>query len=96
MNKGSVFYILSDPESKEQKFKVGITDDSGYRTSIPNVKIEYLIYTDKNKLIEDFTLQYYKDFRDLNHEWIYKVNLNDLIFFVENQCKILSIDFTFI
>jgi hypothetical protein len=84
---GPCFYIISDIDSKTVRYKIGIDDTSinerlrTYRTSIPGTKLEFLIYTDKNRLIEQSILQRYEDSTGnyTNHEWIFNVEVDKLI-----------------
>lgn len=91
--KGPVIYIVSDPDSKTKKWKLGVTDDfnsrlSQYRTSIPNVWVNFLMYTYKNSYIEYGILSRFEEKRKpyVNHEWIYNVEVSDII----NSIKTLA------
>lgn len=84
--KGPCFYIISDTDSVTTKYKVGIDNEDinvrlqTYRTSIPSTKLEYLVYTKSNKLLEDCILQKFSNNREyINREWIYRVEINQLI-----------------
>ena len=84
---GPCFYIISDIDSETVRYKIGIDDTSinerlrTYRTSIPGTKLEFLIYTDKNRLIEQSILQRYEDSTGnyANHEWIFNVEVDKLV-----------------
>jgi hypothetical protein len=85
-NKGPVFYIISDLESNKIKYKIGIDNIdinvrlAQHRTTMPSAKLEYLLYTDKCGLIEQIMLTRFESKRYYNnHEWIYDVNINELI-----------------
>jgi hypothetical protein len=68
------------------KYKVGIDCEninvrlSQHRSTTPAIKLEFLMYTDKNTLIETNMLERYKGKRkELNHEWIFNLDLSHLI-----------------
>ncbi len=70
--KGNCFYILNNPDNKI-KFKVGFSGNinnrlNTTRTSIPDIKIIYLVYLDEAKLLEGAILEKYSGNRIPNHE----------------------------
>lgn len=85
--KGPVFYIISDLDSVTKKYKVGIDHVDvnirlqQHRTTMPSVKLNFLVYTDKNSIIEQVMLTKFDGCRKnhLNHEWIMEVDLDVLI-----------------
>jgi hypothetical protein len=97
----NALYIISDNDSKVNKYKIGICNDindrlSNYRTSIPSLKLEYLIYTKNNKLIEDAMLHKFAEFRKLylNHEWIFELSLETIVNSIETLINFLVISHT--
>lgn len=100
--KGPCFYIISDGDSTALKYKVGIDNKDintrlrQYRTSIPATKLEFLVYTDDNKLIEDNVLRRYLEKRKKykNHEWIYDMEVIHIIESVKTIINFTGIDFT--
>lgn len=84
--KGPVFYIVSDGDkelcskdcTRKYRYKVGIDNKDintrlrQYRTSIPHTKLEFLMYTEDNSLIEKGVLTKFKNrlLPYFNHEWI--------------------------
>lgn len=100
--KGPVFYVISDTDSSTTRYKVGIDSVDfnarlvTHRTSIPSLKVDYLIYSDKNGLIESAILERYKENRKLylNHEWIYDIELTHLIDSVQKLVDFLGIEAT--
>ncbi len=63
-----------------------------HRSITPGVKIEYLCYTDKCVLIEEAILQKYeKNRKYLNHEWIYDVDIKDIIVSVKTLINFLEL-----
>jgi prophage antirepressor-like protein len=95
--KKDCFYIVENDWVKTQYYKIGMTDDINdrlqtYRTAMPNVKIRYLIFTNKNKLVEDMVkARYESDFIYLNHEYIHNVKLSDIILSITKLVKYLRI-----
>ena len=100
--KGPCFYIISDGDSSVVKYKVGIDNVDinsrlkQYRTSIVSTKIEFLIYTDFNKVIEEMMLKRYdnKKKKYKNHEWIFDIEINHLIDSVKSICSFVGTDYT--
>jgi len=100
--KGPCFYIISDGDSTALKYKVGIDNKDintrlrQYRTSIPATKLEFLVYTDDNKLIEDNVLRRYLEKRKKykNHEWIYDMEVSHIIDSVMTTINHLGINYT--
>ena len=91
--KGKIFYIISDGDTENLKYKVGIDDVDinirlqQHRTTLPNLKLHYLVYTNRNKLLEDYILSRHESFRKefLNHEWLYNIDLS----IIKESCKSL-------
>ena len=100
--KGPVFYIISDCDSKSNKYKVGIEGVDvnvrlqQHRSTTPAIRLEYLVYTDKNGLLEAAMLERFRDSRTpfQNHEWIYNVDLKHIIRSVGTLIDFLGIDVT--
>ena len=101
-NKGPIFYIISDGDSKSLKYKVGIDDVDinarlqQHRTSIPNLTVNYLIYTHDNRDLESAVLKRHKNARRpyMNHEWIFDTNLNSIIDSVQTFLKFIGSEYT--
>ena len=100
--KGPAFYIISDIDSSTMRYKVGIDHVdinvrlAQHRTSIPALKLDYLLYTNKNNLIESIMLERYKNKRKpyQNHEWIYEVELTHIIDSIQTVINFMDIEFT--
>jgi hypothetical protein len=97
--KGSAFYIISDIESSCKKFKVGIDGEdinlrmAQHRSTMPACRLEFLCYTESNKIIEDGMLKRYEKYRKfLNHEWIYDIDINHIMNSVETFTNFLAIE----
>jgi prophage antirepressor-like protein len=108
--KGSCLYIISDSESclctdgcvRKNKYKIGIEGTNinrrlqEHRTSIPTLRIDYLIYTEDSLYIETSVLKKFKDrltpFQ--NHEWFYGVKFENMIEFIESFCDMMNIEHT--
>jgi hypothetical protein len=101
--KGPVFYIISDLDASTKKYKVGIDHVDinirlqQHRTSIPSTKLNFLVYTDKNSLIEKVILTKFEKCRKnhLNHEWIIDVDLEVLISSVKSIIDFSNLDVTY-
>lgn len=99
--KGPIFYIISDGTSKNQ-YKVGIDDVdinvrlAQHRTSLPNLKIHFLVYTKDNKDLENIVLKRHKEARKLflNHEWLFDTELVDIVDSVKTLLGFISSDYT--
>jgi hypothetical protein len=98
---GPVFYIISDNDSKTAKFKPGIEGSdinrrlAEHRSTTPEIKLEYLIYTKDNILLEKNILKRYNVKRTYqNHEWIYEVTREHLIDSVKVLLEFLNIEHT--
>jgi len=69
-------YLLKDPDHKTEKYKLGRTEDinqrlKSYRTTCPNIKICYLVYTsDDDKLEELIKYKFRNELEESAHEWI--------------------------
>lgn len=100
--KGPVFYVISDPDSQVKRYKIGIANDdfnerlSQYRTSIPNIRVNYLVYTEKNNTVEQSLLSRYEYARKphLNHEWLHDVALDQIISSCNTLLEFISADHT--
>jgi hypothetical protein len=98
---GPAFYIISDGDSKSIKYKPGIDDFdinvrlAQHRSTTPSIKLEFLIYTDKNGLIEKAMLEKYRAQRDFqNHEWIFDIDVSQIISSVRTLIDFLVIEHT--
>ena len=100
--KGPVFYIISDGDSKSLKYKVGIDEVdinvrlAQHRSTTPQIRLEYLLYTDKCGLIESAMLERYNECRKpfLNHEWIYDTDVKHVVSSVSTLVDFLGIQAT--
>lgn len=98
---GPVFYIISDDDSKSIKFKPGIEGCdinrrlAEHRSTTPAIKLEYLIYTKDNTILEKNILKRYKVKRTYqNHEWIYETTKEHIIDSVKLLLNFLNIEYT--
>ena len=99
--KGPIFYIISDDDSKSIKFKPGIDGVSvnerlrQHRSTEPATKLEYLIYTKDNDILEKNILKRYKVKRTYqNHEWIFNMSKEHIINSVKFLLDFLNIEYT--
>ena len=98
---GPVFYIISDDDSKSIKFKPGIDGSdinrrlAEHRSTTPAIKLEYLIYTKDNGILEKNILKRYKVKRTYqNHEWIYEISKEHIVDSVKFLVDFLNIEYT--
>lgn len=98
---GPVFYIISDNDSKSIKFKPGIEGSdinrrlAEHRSTTPAIKLEYLIYTKDNVILEKNILKRYNVKRVYqNHEWIYDITKEHIIDSVKLLLDFLNIEYT--
>ena len=98
---GPVFYIISDDDSKSIKFKPGIDGSdinrrlAEHRSTTPAIKLEYLIYTKDNAILEKNILKRYNVKRTYqNHEWIYEISKEHIVDSVKFLVDFLNIEYT--
>ena len=98
---GPVFYIISDSDSKSIKFKPGIDGSdinrrlAEHRSTTPAIKLEYLIYTKDNVILEKNILKRYKIKRTYqNHEWVYEISKEHIVDSVKFLVDFLNIEYT--
>jgi hypothetical protein len=66
-----------------------------HRSTTPAIKLEYLVYTKDNALLEKNILKRYKVKRSFqNHEWIFDITREHLIDSVKMLLSYLNIDHT--
>ena len=104
LKKGDCVYIVRDPDCRVLRYKVGKAGDINtrlqqYRTSIPCVKLEFLVYLEKDntKLLESIILTFYKQklMPHSNHEWIHNVSLGEIIIQIfETINRALNVEYT--
>jgi len=101
--KGSVFYIISDTESKCVKYKPGFEGVdvnvrlAQHRSTSPSIRVEMLIYSgiSECRLLEASILQRYSGKRrHNNHEWVYDVEVGHIIGSVTTLLDFLGIEYT--
>jgi hypothetical protein len=83
LQSGNALYIISD-RVNENRYKIGHTADvtnrfKGLRTGMAYLKVHMVVYTHKNRLLEDILLTEYEDnLKPNNHEFL-TIPLEDLI-----------------
>ena len=99
-HKGSAFYIISTSENEHKLGFEGIDIDQRfrtYRTLVPNIKIHYIVYSDKAHLIEQNMLtRFHCKKLENNHEVIVDIKLHQLINDVETLMSFLNIEKTIV
>ena len=92
---GSCLYII---QADDHHFKIGVSDNLNnrlkiYRTSIPCMKVLYIIYTSKASILEQCLLSRYSDYRvENNHEFLKDISLLDLTESINTLCKFMHFD----
>jgi hypothetical protein len=99
--KGACFYIISNIDSKSITFKPGFEGVDidvrmrQHRSSIAGCKLEYLIYSNDAKLVEQAVLKRFESKRVFaNHEWVFDVDVNYIIKSTRTILDILNIEYT--
>uniref|UniRef100_A0A6C0H352 Bacteriophage T5 Orf172 DNA-binding domain-containing protein n=1 Tax=viral metagenome TaxID=1070528 RepID=A0A6C0H352_9ZZZZ len=98
--KGNCLYIITDQWREKEYLKIGYTDNintrlQAYRTSMPDVKIEFLLYLTENKLIEKcLKLRYATKLIQKNHEYVIDAIVEQLVKSINTLTKYLHIEAT--
>lgn len=83
--RGKCFYIISNILENVNRIKLGMSVDinsrlSNHRTTIPFLKIHYLVFLDENELLEKIIKKHYeKELTPNNHEFISSVSIESII-----------------
>ena len=98
--RGNCVYIVTDRWRERNYLKVGYTDNINarlrtYRTSMPDTKIEFLLYLDQHKLIEKCVkTRYEKKLVQKNHEYLIDTKVENLVKCIKSLVKYLQIETT--
>ena len=98
--KGNCLYIITDQWREKDYLKIGYTDNINtrlqtYRTSMPDVKIEFLLYLTENKFLEKcLKLRYDTKLVQKNHEYVIDATVEQLVKSINSLTKYLSIEAT--
>jgi len=98
--KGNCLYIITDRWREKDYLKIGYTDNINtrlqtYRTSMPDVKIEFLLYLTENKVLEKcLKLRFASKLVQKNHEYVIDATLEQLVKSINSLTKYLSIEAT--
>jgi phage anti-repressor protein len=98
--KGNCLYIITDQWREKDYLKIGYTDNINtrlqtYRTSMPDVKIEFLLYLNENKFLEKcLKLRYDTKLVQKNHEYVIDATVEQLVKSINSLTKYLSIEAT--
>jgi hypothetical protein len=98
--KGNCLYIITDRWREKDYLKIGYTDNINtrlqtYRTSMPDVKIEFLLYLTENKILEKcLKLRFATKLIEKNHEYVIDATLEQLVKSINSLTKYLSIEAT--
>ena len=98
--KGNCVYIITDRWREKDYLKIGYTDNINerlrtYRTSMPHLNIEYLIYLTEHKTLEKcLMLKYSAKLVQKNHEYVIDASVETLVKSIKSLTKYLNIDAT--
>ena len=98
--KGNCLYIITDRWREKDYLKIGYTDNINtrlqtYRTSMPDVKIEFLLYLTENKVLEKcLKLRFASKLIEKNHEYVIDATVEQLVKSINSLTKYLSIEAT--
>ena len=96
--KGNCVYIITDRWREKDYLKIGYTDNINerlrtYRTSMPHLNIEYLIYLTEHKILEKcLMLKYSAKLVQKNHEYVIDASVETLVKSIKSLTKYLNID----
>jgi phage anti-repressor protein len=94
--KGNCLYIITDRWREKEYLKIGYTDNINtrlqtYRTSMPDVKIEFLLYLTENKVLEKcLKLRFASKLIEKNHEYVIDATVEQLVKSINSLTKYLS------
>ena len=98
--KGNCLYIITDRWREKDYLKIGYTDNINtrlqtYRTSMPDVKIEFLLYLTENKFLEKcLKVRYASQLVEKNHEYVIDATIEQLVKSINSLTKYLRIEAT--
>lgn len=98
--KGNCLYIIRDQWREKEYLKIGYTDNINtrlqtYRTSMPDVKIEFLVYLTENNVLEKcLKLRYATKLVQKNHEYVIDATVEQLVKSINSLTKYLNIEAT--
>jgi hypothetical protein len=98
--KGNCLYIITDRWREKDYLKIGYTDNINtrlqtYRTSMPDVKIDFLLYLTENKFLEKcLKVRYASQLVEKNHEYVIDATVEQLVKSINTLTKYLRIEAT--
>ena len=98
--KGNCIYIVTDKWREKNYLKIGITDNINarlrtYRTSMPDCKINYLLYLTPHRLLEHcLKLKFQQNLVQKNHEYLIDTDQDSIIRAIKSLAKYLNIEAT--
>ena len=98
--KGNCLYIITDRWREKDYLKIGYTDNINtrlqtYRTSMPDVKINFLLYLTENKFLEKcLKVRYSAKLVEKNHEYVIDATIEQLVKSINTLTKYLNIETT--
>ena len=98
--KGNCLYIITDRWREKEYLKIGYTDNINtrlqtYRTSMPDVKIDFLLYLTENKFLEKcLKVRYAAKLVEKNHEYVIDATVEQLVKSINSLTKYLRVEAT--
>ena len=99
--KGNCVYIVTDRWREKNYLKIGYTNNINarlrtYRTSMPDCKINFLVYLTEHKLLESCLKNRFSDkMVQKNHEYVLDVEEKTLVKSITSLVKYLKMDATY-
>ena len=99
--KGNCVYIVTDRWREKDYLKIGYTNNINarlrtYRTSMPDCKINFLVYLTEHKLLESCLKNMFSDkMVQKNHEYVLDVEEKTLVKSITSLVKYLKMDATY-
>ena len=99
---GFVYYIISDMESKEKKYKPGFEGVdinirlAQHRSTMPGIRLEMLVYANSAecRILEKTMLTRYSGKRKYNnHEWIYGIDKDHIMQSTQTMLDFLGVEY---
>ena len=93
--KTDYFKVGEATQTSGEQYGVFVNRLSGYNTSAPiNFKVNFLIYIEENKLVENSTLvRFRKNLNPSNKEWIKSVDFKTITEYIVSLCELMNIEY---
>jgi len=93
--KTDYFKVGEATQTSGEQYGAFVNRLSGYNTSAPiNFKVNFLIYIEENKLVENSTLvRFRKNLNPSNKEWIKSVDFKTITEYIVSLCELMNIEY---